>query len=108
MDCKGFLQEAIDFAIDRVNDLIDILNKVNPTTDIGRVGDVTVPNAPDLSRMRVFGGGAQGRNRRDGSGGSSTAPQPLIIQVNGREFARATMEVLDGQIRVRQPGVMIT
>ena len=28
---------------------------------------------------------------------------PLSIQMNGREVARAVVEVLDGQMRVRQP-----
>jgi len=100
----GAIEWAINQAVGFINDFLaeaeSLLNSVpGVNVDLGRVGGISIPRIPP----------------REGTANilpqatpvTATQSAPLILNVNGREFARATIEVMDGQMRLRQPGLGI-
>lgn len=103
---RSNLQTVATFLVNRTNDLIGRINRAIPRRfELPRVGRITIPRAPQM-------GGGQFQRHQQGAGPLQFVPngfsQPISIQMNGREVARVVAEVLDGQLRIRQPGLMIT
>jgi len=103
------IEAAINLAVGNINDWISsvesILNQIPGVNfNFGRVGGIEIPRLaprvpPEDIAPPILPPGLQSLNGMQA---------PLILQVNGREFARATISVMDGQMRVTQPGLGIS
>lgn len=94
------IEAAIKIATDFINKWISrvesVLNSIKGVNvSLPRVDPIEIPR---LGQQSISQGGGPGRDRMQA---------PLVLMVNGREFARATIEVMDRQIRILQPGLGI-
>lgn len=96
---KRFLQQAADTAINWVNEIIAKLNQA-PFVNIPKVGGISLGPAPVFSNDRVPTATPQPTS-------GLMANQTITIPVNigNRKIETIILEVLNGQVRVREPGL---
>ena len=111
----GAIEWGINRAVGKINEWIqrveDVLNRIpGMNFNLGRVGGIAIPRMslePDTG-PELGPGGHPLLGLSSNRGQGMNAQAPLSIQMSGREVARVVVEVMNGELRIRQPGLGIT